>query len=269
MSSLITTSRQHSQFLKTTVHIWFWTVLLGQVIFALYILGLYIFSGVAGDFERWNVASPKGFVPKDLMGNVIFGVHVLLAFVITVGGPMQLLKQMRNRFPRFHRINGRLYICSAFVISLAGFYLSWVRGTVGGVVGSIFISINASIILLCAYFTIRNAVGRQLHEHRKWAMRLFLAMSGVWFFRIFLMLWLTIHQAPVGIDMESFQGPALNMLYVFSYIFPVLFVEWYFKAKETGHRLLHYSLSFFTVILTLGIIVGTFSATAGLWLPSL
>ena len=55
-------------------------------------------------------------------------------------------------------------------------------------------------------------MNHQLKAHREWAIRLFLVVSGVWFFRVFLMLWLTINQGPAGFDIETFQGPALKYI---------------------------------------------------------
>ncbi len=269
MNVSITSYPSKSKVLKQSVNLWFIVVVIGQLLFALYILGLYGVQGLAGNFERWNAQTTHGYVPKDLMGNIIFGIHVAMAAVITLGGPLQLIRKVRNKFPRFHRINGRIYIFSAFLVSIAGLYLSWVRGSVGGIVGSVFITINAVFILVCAFYTVRLAIARKLDAHRKWAIRLFLAMSGVWFFRVFLMLWLTIFQGPVGFDMDSFQGPALNMISTFSYILPVLFAEFYFRAKESKNNTGRWALSVFMWFLTASIAVGTFSATMGMWLPSI
>ncbi|MBX2844445.1 MAG: DUF2306 domain-containing protein [Flammeovirgaceae bacterium] len=265
----VITNLRSIQFLKTSVNIWFVLVVLGQFIFSLYILGLYGVSGIAGDFERWNSAAPHGYIQKDFLGNLFFGLHVLLAAVITIGGPLQLMKKVRNNFPKFHRINGRIYVFSAFLIGIAGFYLTWVRGSVGGLIGSVFISINGVLIFICAFYTIKKAINHQFTEHRRWAIRLFLAMSGVWFFRVFLMLWLTIHQAPVGFDMDTFQGPALNMLYIFSYILPFVSAEFYFRIKDSPKTISKLVLSIFLLLLTSCIVVGTFSATMGMWFPRL
>lgn len=268
-SSISITKSKSSKVLKNSINLWFIVVVVGQIIFALYILGVYGVNGLAGDFERWNAQTPHGYVQDDLMGNVLFAFHVALAAIITLGGPVQLMKSVRAKFPRFHRINGRVYIVAAFIISLAGFYLTWVRGAAGGLIGAIFVSINGLFILSCAFYTIKFAVARKLDIHRKWAIRLFLAMSGVWFFRVFLMLWLTIHQGPVGFDMESFQGPALNMISTFSYIMPVLFAEFYFRVKNSKQRKGQWAISIFLWFLTGCIAIGTFSATMGMWLPSL
>ena len=258
-----------SKLLKKSVNIWFVVVVIGQFLFALYIFGLYGVSGLAGDFERWNAASPQGYVAKDNLGNVFFGMHMALAAIITLGGPLQLMKKVRATFPKFHRVNGRIYIFTAFLISIAGLYLTWVRGNVGGVIGSIFVSINAAFIFVCAFYTVRLAMARKLKAHRKWAIRLFLAVSGVWFFRVFLMLWLTIWQGPVGFDMETFQGPALVMINAFCFVLPVLFAEFYFRAIESESGKGRLAVSIFILFLTCCIAVGTVTATMGMWLPNL
>lgn len=268
-SSIIVSKEKKSNLLKTSVNIWFSIVVVGQFIFALYIMGLYGRSGLAGDFERWNEASGHGYIEKDIWGNVFFGIHMTLAAIITIGGPLQLIKKVRSKFPKFHRINGRIYISAAFLISTAGLYLSWVRGSVGGLTGTIFITINALLIFWCAFYTIKFAVARKLKVHLRWAIRLFLAMSGVWFFRVFLMLWITINQGAVGFDMKTFTGPALNILYTFSYILPVLFAGFYFKAKTAKEQKPKITISIFILFLSLCILVGTFSATMGMWLPRL
>jgi len=255
------------RFLEVSTNILFIVIFLGQFVFALYILGLYGISGLAGDFERWNTAAPHGYIKEDTLGNIFFGMHVALAAVITIGGPFQLIKRLRDKFRKIHRINGRIYIASAFLISIVGLYMVWVKGSVGGLVGSIFISINGAIIFVCAFYALKKAVNKQFVEHQKWAIRLFLAMSGVWFFRVLLMLWLTIHRGPVGFDPVTFQGPALIMLYSMSYIFPILFAEYYFRTiKKSNTKKI--KLAIFILITTVGLFIGTFSATMGLWLPN-
>ena len=192
-----------------------------------------------------------------------------LAAVITIGGPLQLMKKVRLKFPKFHGINGRIYIFSAFLISIAGLYLAWFREMTGVISGAIFISINALFILVCAFYAVKYAIARKLKSHRKWAIRLFLAMSGVLFFRVFLMLWIMINKGPVGFDMDTFQGPALNMKYTFSYICPVLFAGFYFSAKESKSKKRKLATSIFILFLPLCILGGTVVATMGMWLPNL
>ena len=252
---------------KNVTRLWFVVTYFGQLVFAYYILMLYYRSTALGDFEKWNTASPHFYTKGDIVGNLIFGLHVALAAVITILGPLQLVPQIRNKIPRIHRTCGRIYIFSAFLISAAGLYLTWVRGAIGGTFSAIGISINGLIIIVSAFFTIRYAMQRNIKLHNQWAVHLLLAMSGVWLFRVFFMLWMLIHKAPVGFDPETFTGPFLNALAVFVYILPQAVVALYFKAKFSGSANKKLAFSLLLFVITIGIAVGTVGAILGMWLP--
>lgn len=252
---------------RNVARFWFVVTFLGQLVFAYYILMLYYRSTLLGDFEKWNSTNPHFYIKGDITGNLIFGLHVALAAVITILGPLQLVPWIRNKLPGVHRVFGRIYIFSAFLISAAGLYLTWVRGAVGGPFSAIGISINALIIIVSAFFAVRYAMQRNIKLHNQWAVHLLLAVSGVWLFRVFFMLWMIIHRAPVGFDPETFTGPFLNALAVFVYILPQGIVALYFQAKFSGsvYRKLAFSLLLF--VITVGIAIGTVGAIGGMWLP--
>jgi hypothetical protein len=92
-----------------------------------------------------------------------------------------------------------------------------------------------------AFFAIRDAMGRRFEAHRRWAMRLFLASSGVWFFRVGLMLWLLINRGPVGIG-KNFDGPFVTTWFFGQYLVPLAVLEIYFFVKRNaGWSLKNYS----------------------------
>ncbi len=256
-----------TRLLKYSTRSWFIVTYLGQLIFAYYILMLYWTSTAAGEFENWNKVNPHFYRKEDLTGNLFFALHVALAAIVTILGPLQLIKQVRNRWPRFHRAGGRIYIYSAFLISLAGLYLALVRGAVGGPFSTATVSMNGVIIMVCAFFSVRYAKQRNIRLHNQWAVHLLIAMSGVWFFRVFFMLWMVIFRAPVGFDPETFTGPFLYVLDVFVYIFPQAIAALYFKAKFSGKPSAKYMFSFLLLLITLATLVGVFGAAAGMWLP--
>lgn len=246
---------------------WFVITFLGQLIFAYYILMMYWRSIALGHFEKWNTVNPHFYIKSDRVGNLVFGLHVALAAVITILGPLQLVNQIRSKAPRFHRISGRIYIFTAFLISIAGLYLTWVRSAIGGPFSAVGITINALIILVCASFAIKYAIQRDFRLHNQWAVHLFLAVSGVWLFRVFFMLWMVIHKAPVGFDPETFTGPFLNVLAVFVYILPQAIVALYFKARFSGSPFKKWAFSTLLFIITIGIAIGSAGAVMGMWLP--
>ncbi|MCG2615634.1 DUF2306 domain-containing protein [Terrimonas sp. NA20] len=248
---------------------WFTVTYLGQLIFAYYILMLYWTSTALGEFENWNKVNPHFYRKDDLTGNIFFASHVVLAAIVTILGPLQLVNGIRSKWPRLHRVCGRIYIYSAFLISAAGLYLALVRGAVGGPFSTATVSINGAIIMLCAFFCVRYARQRNIPLHNRWAIHLLIAMSGVWFFRVFFMLWMVIFRAPVGFDPETFTGPFLYVLDVFVYIFPQAIVVLYFKAKFSAGSFKKYLFSCLLLIITLATAVGIFGAAGGMWLPKL
>ncbi len=252
---------------KNVTRLWFTITFVGQLAFASYIILLYWKSAALGHFDKWNTANPDFYVKGDIRGNLVFGLHVTLAAVVTILGPLQLVPAIRKKAARFHRNSGRIYICSAFLISLAGLYLSWVRGGVGGLFSAVGITINAVIIIVCAFFTIKYAIQRNIRLHNQWAVHLVLAMSGVWLFRVFFMLWMVIHKAPVGFDPETFTGPFLNVLAVFVYILPQPVVALYFNAKYSNLEYKKWAFSLALFIISIGMAVGILGAISGMWLP--
>ncbi|MCW9017000.1 MAG: DUF2306 domain-containing protein, partial [Kangiellaceae bacterium] len=248
-----------------SVQTWFATAILGQIIFVFYVIAFYGGAGLKGDFEAWNKVLPHGYVPGDTLGNIAVAMHLVLAVTIILGGAIQFIPWIRKHFPKFHRWNGRIYMVTAFVLSIGGIYMVIARGTVGD--GGVSISINAGLIMLCAFMAWRLAIKRDFARHREWAIRLFLVVSGVWFFRIYLMFWLMINQGPVGFDPKTFTGPFLTFLQYGQYIIPLLLAQAYFHVQKNSSPAKQFTFSASILVVTLITGVGIFAATMGMWLP--
>ena len=246
---------------------WFVVASLGMFTFAAYIIGLYGFSAIQGDWARWSTAMPHGITKGDAPGNVSIALHLLLAAIVNIAGPLQLIPGFRKRFPVWHRWSGRVYVSAGIIISLTGLVLVWGRGTVGGMVQHVSTSVNGLLIILCAIQAIRFARAKNFRLHRVWALRLFLVMSGVWFFRVGLMFWLTIHQAPVGFDPETFQGPFLTFLNVAQYLLPLVLLECCLAANRSSKPLVKAGVAALLLAATAVTAVGVFAAAMGMWIP--
>lgn len=253
--------------LKNAAGFWFVVAVSGQLIFATYIALFYGASAVQGNWTAWGKVMPRGYIPGDTVGNSAIATHLFLAFLITVGGALQLIPQVRARVPTFHRWNGRVYVVSAIAASVGGLYLLWVRGTVGDLSQHLGTTFNAILIMLCAGMAWRCALARDFVAHRRWALRLFLVVGGVWFFRVGLMLWLLIHQAPVGFDGKTFQGPFLSFLAFAQTLIPLAVLEMYLMAQRSANPSRQLAVAAGLVTLTLAMGAGIFGATMMMWLP--
>lgn len=246
---------------------WFVVALLGQLMFVVYLLLFYGRASLQGDFAAWNKVLARGYVPGDTAGNLVLGLHLLFAVIITVGGALQFIPTIRRRWPRLHRWNGRLYLMSALLMAIGGLALVWVRGgVVGDLAQHLGTSLNAVVIVCSVFFAFRHARARRFDLHRRWAVRLFLAVSGVWFFRIGLSLWLMVNQGPAGFDMATFSGPFLTALAFGQTLVPLAMAELYFRAERGGQGA-RMAVSACLIASTLLTAAGVAAAIMILWWP--
>ena len=254
--------------LKASAITWFTVAALGQFAFASYILLFYGGNALAGDWAAWTRRLIVGFVEADLIGNLNVVAHMLLAFIISVGGPLQFIPAVRKRFPTFHRWNGRVYAGTAVLISLGGIYLTWARG-MAGLVNEIGITVNAMLILLFAALTARHALKRQFVLHHRWALRLFMAASGVWFFRVGFGFWFIATGGTMPGVGPMLNGPFDYFLAIGSYILPLMLLEIYLYAREKRGTVIY----FITAALVFGAAgvtgIGVTGAAMMFWLPNL
>lgn len=248
---------------------WFIVAATGQLIFAWYMAALYGMSALRGDWATWNKVMPRGWNEGDTVGNVAIVVHLLLALIVTLAGLAQLVPAIRRAAPQVHRWTGRVYIASAFGIAFGSMYLMWVRGAVGDFSQHVGSTLNAILLVVFAAIALRHARSRNLALHRQWALRLFMVMNGVWFFRLGLLLWLMIHQQPVGFNPKTFTGPFLTFLVFAQTLLPLAALELYFRAQRSAVAARKWFAAAVIAALTVATAGGIVGATMGLWLPRL
>ena len=109
---------------------WFLAAAGGQLAFIAFILVFTLPRLLGGNYPALNEKPHiTGWVPGDAMGNAQFVAHMLVAAVVTLLGLVQVLPQVRQRWPGLHRWSGRAFMVAALAASLTGFYLTWVRGS--------------------------------------------------------------------------------------------------------------------------------------------
>jgi hypothetical protein len=253
--------------LKAAARFWFAVVLTGQFIFAFSVASFYGMTALRGNLPAWNKVLAQGYVPGDTVGITALAAHLLLAAAVMFAGSLQLIPQIRARYPVFHRWNGRMYVIAAFIMGVTGLYLLSGGKVVGDALQHAAIAINAVLIMICAVMAWRYALARDFRTHRRWALRLFIVVGGVWFFRIGLMFWLSINQGPAGFDSARFVGPFITFLAFAQYLIPLAVLELYLRAQERAGAPARIAMAAGLSILTVAMGVGIVAATMGLWVP--
>lgn len=246
---------------------WFLVAAAGQGAFIWMIVAHYGRRTLAGDLAGWNDKPIiKGYVSGDHLGNLMFAVHVLLAAVVTLGGLLQLVPAVRRRAPALHRWNGRLFFVVAYAMALGGLWLTWVRHTYLSPISAVSVSINGALILITAAFAWRLAVARKFKPHRRWAMRAFLVVNGVWFLRVAIMAWVLMSGGGLGMN-HTLSGPADIVLQFGSYLIPLAVLEVYFHAQRSVRPAVKYGAASLVVAMTIVTAGGVAGAVAFMWGP--
>lgn len=253
--------------LQWSGRVWFTVAAIGQLAFIGFILSFYGSSTLMGDFAAWNEKPLiDGHIEGDHPGNAMFAGHVLLAALMTLAGLFQLTPAIRGRFPGFHRLSGRVFLVTVCILALGGLWLVWIRGTYLSVQAAIAVSLNGILILAFAAMTIRFAMARQIDAHRRWALRLFMVASGVWFLRLGMMAWMILAGGPVGMN-RTMSGPADLVITFGCYLIPLAILECYLAAQRSRSRPVVYGALALVAVGTCVTALGVLGAVAFMWAP--
>jgi uncharacterized membrane protein len=251
--------------LKAAARFCFGVILIGQLAFGFAVASFYGLTALRGDYHGWHFTN--GYVPGVTSGNVSVAMHLISAAPIMLAGAIQLVPQVRGRFPLVHRWNGRIYMLMALALSLAGVYMHWIRGAVGDLPQHIGATLNAVLIWVCGGMALRYVLARDFKTHRRWALRLFLVVSASWFIRIMMFLWFMIFRAPVGLDPTTFTGPLPTSLTFAQYLIPLGVLETYLRAQDRPGPLRRLATAGMLFVLTIAMAAGLFAVTMADWVP--
>jgi hypothetical protein len=170
--------------------------------------------------------------------------------------------------PAVHRWNGRMFLVAALAAAGSGLYMIWVRGSRANFTAGLATSIDATLIVAFALLTWRAARGRAFDEHRRWALRTYIAVNAVWFQRIGIFGWTTFNGAAVGMT-RQFDG-WFDLSWAFGcYLLPLAVLELYLRADERGSPQGKYATAACILFLTFLTGYGVYAAYAFVWQPFL
>jgi len=253
--------------LKAAARFWFVVTLAGQWVFAFAVASFYGLTALRGDYHRWGKFITHGHVPGDTAGNFAVAMHLAAAVVIMSAGALQLVPQVRSRFPAFHRWSGRLYMLAAVAVSFAGLYMQTFRGSIGDESQRLGSLLNAILIWACAGMALRFAIARDFTTHRRWALRLFVVVSAAWFYRLAFFLTMLVFRGPVGFDPVTFTGPLPTLMSFAQYLVPLAILEIYLRAQDHGSALRRVATAGLLSVLTLAMAAGLLAVTMAVWVP--
>jgi uncharacterized membrane protein len=91
--------------------------------------------------------------------------HVICGLVALLAGPIQFSSRLRQRYLKFHRLLGLMYVVSVFVGACTGIALAAGRPGLPGT------SMQAAAWIVCTTAAFLAARNRQIVQHRQWMAR--------------------------------------------------------------------------------------------------
>lgn len=247
--------------LRSAVGCWFLVTLVGQWLFMYYIVALYGAPTVSGHFEGWarKTTLLRGYVPGDTAGNLAFAAHVLFAAVVSFGGALQLIPQIRDHAIAVHRWNGRAFLAAAIVISGGGLYMVWVRHASLHLVNAVAVSLNAVLILVFVAVAWRAARAGDIDRHHRWALRTFLVANASGFFiRVASAAW-SVFTAGAWTG-KGATGPMDYFFEFASYLLPLGVLELYLRGRASDRPIVRFATAMLLVAFTAYMIAGILAA---------
>ena len=254
--------------LRAAARFWFVVALAGQFAFAISVAAFYGLTALRGNVQAWNKILARGYEAGATMSNAALVGHVLFATVISIGGALQLIPGIRNRFPVFHRWNGRLFVLAAFTQAITGIYLTvWTRRLLGDKTQHVVSMLGALLIIFCAVMALRFAMQRDFTTHRRWALRLFLVASASWFIRLGFTVTVVLF-GPIGLDSTTFTGPMVTFWSFAQYLLPLGVLELYLWAQDRPGALRRMATAGVLFVLTLAMGTGIALQAMASWVPN-
>lgn len=255
--------------LKLAANWLFGIAVFGQFLFAYYVIAFYGGIAWSGDHETLNRQLPHGLIEGDTMGNAMLAIHLFFAAIVMIGGPLQFIPYVRKRFPTFHRLNGRIYFVVAFLVTGAGAYMIATRGAHGGWIMAFGNFLNATLIFWFSIRAWQTARQREFAAHKRWALRAFLMISGVWFFRMGYGIWLLFTGFTAPGSEAMLTGPFDRFLGIGHSLVPLLIIELYFLARQSTNLRAKKAMTVFLFFLCFVLAGGLGTVFAIFWLPLL
>ncbi len=253
--------------LSGAINSWISVIFLGQWLFGLYIFAQFTMPWLSGQLDESQFTHMiRGYRNGETINNAVLLLHVIPVMLISLSATFQFVPMVRQRFPVFHRWNGRLFLAVGFFGAISGLYMTWGIGSRLSDVGALGVTLNGILIPVFVYLAWRTAVNRNFSLHRRYAVHAFILINGVWSFRLYLMSWYMIHQGPFG-NSRQIDGPADIAISFASYLLPMAVAELVFWAEKHRETWASFAAAITVSLMAMLTLVGVYAASTMMWIP--
>lgn len=171
-------------------------------------------------------AEALGRLAGSLTSNIAIFLHMILGGVATILAVLQWAGPVRARWPRVHRVAGRVLAPLALLTGIGGLTYIGLRGTIGGWPMNVGFGLYGALMVAAAIQTPRLARAGDYARHRRWGIRLIVLVLGSWIYRVHygLLYGITcsMGEAYCGMGSRSDFGGPFDLVMNFAFYLPYL-----------------------------------------------
>lgn len=146
-------------------------------------------------FEKF-IAKKDQVLTNESLWILMIRIHILLAIISLITGPLGVIKAIRNKSITFHRWNGRVYVLTILLNFIPGIYVSlFATGGWPSTLGFLILNTLWLGTTIRGYLLIRQ---KKRNLHRKWMIRSFLLAFANMTIYIVVLLTHSILNFPYG-----------------------------------------------------------------------
>lgn len=103
---------------------------------------------------------------------VLIFIHIITGSLFMIFAPLQFVQKIRLRYPRFHRISGRILVVLGLIIGITALVMSF-KMAIGGANETAATFVFAIIFLFSLIKSFYHILRRDVALHREWMIRMF------------------------------------------------------------------------------------------------
>lgn len=142
--------------------------------------------------------------------------HLVTGLAFMILGPLQFSARLRQRWPRWHRVSGRVFVVAALCAAGTAMGMNVIFPPVGGLGKSSAVFVFGIAQIVTVLVALRYILRRDVAAHRAWMMRAFAIGLGVSTQRLFFIPVFVVSGVPSGfvIGLGMWIGFGVNVLVV-------------------------------------------------------
>ena len=155
--------------------------------------------------------------------------HIVAGILFNLLGPLQFAPAIWQRWPRWHRLSGRLLIGAGVVVGLSGLWMNQFYPAYGGFLKYSGVGLSSIGIIVSLGIALRAILARDVPRHRAWMMRAFALGLGPATQRLFIL--------PIYFTTGIPDDLTIGLVVWGGFLVNLAVVEWVLRRDPNGARL--------------------------------